>query len=48
MELELQDKHVLISGGSKGIGFACAKAFLREGARVSIVSRAPENLGSAR
>ncbi|MDR0440211.1 MAG: SDR family oxidoreductase [Candidatus Accumulibacter sp.] len=48
MELELQDKHVLIGGGSKGIGLACAQGFLREGARVSLVSRAPENLESAR
>jgi NAD(P)-dependent dehydrogenase (short-subunit alcohol dehydrogenase family) len=47
MELELQSKHVLIGGGSKGIGLACAKGFLREGARVSLVSRAPDNLESA-
>jgi NAD(P)-dependent dehydrogenase (short-subunit alcohol dehydrogenase family) len=47
MELELQGKHVLIGGGSKGIGLACAKGFLREGARVSIVSRKPDNLESA-
>jgi NAD(P)-dependent dehydrogenase (short-subunit alcohol dehydrogenase family) len=47
MELELQDKHVLIGGGSKGIGLACARGFLREGARVSLVSRAPDNLESA-
>ncbi|GHU30636.1 short-chain dehydrogenase/reductase [Betaproteobacteria bacterium] len=47
MELELQGKHVLISGGSKGIGLACAKAFLQEGARVSLVSRAQANIESA-
>jgi NAD(P)-dependent dehydrogenase (short-subunit alcohol dehydrogenase family) len=47
MELELQGKHVLISGGSKGIGLACAKTFLQEGARVSLVSRAQANLESA-
>jgi NAD(P)-dependent dehydrogenase (short-subunit alcohol dehydrogenase family) len=47
MELELQGKHVLISGGSKGIGFACAKAFLQEGSRVSLVSRASAHLESA-
>ena len=39
MDLQLQDKHVLITGGSKGIGLACAQAFLAEGARVSLVSR---------
>jgi NAD(P)-dependent dehydrogenase (short-subunit alcohol dehydrogenase family) len=44
MDLQLQGKHVLITGGSKGIGLACAQAFLAEGARVSLVSRSAENL----
>ena len=44
MDLQLQGKHVLITGGSKGIGLACARAFLTEGARVSLVSRSAENL----
>ena len=44
MDLQLKDKHVLITGGSKGIGLACAQAFLAEGARVSLVSRSVENL----
>lgn len=35
-------------GGSKGIGCACAAAFLAEGARVSLVSRSTENLEAAR
>ncbi len=48
MDLGLQDKHVLITGGSKGIGLACAQAFLREGARVTIVSRDPANLDNGR
>lgn len=47
MNLNLTDKHVLITGGSKGIGLACAQAFLAEGARVSINSRAVGNLKSA-
>jgi NAD(P)-dependent dehydrogenase (short-subunit alcohol dehydrogenase family) len=46
MDLELEGKHVLITGGSKGIGLACAHAFLQEGARVSLVSRSDENLRS--
>ena len=45
MELNLKDKHVLITGGSKGIGYACAAAFLAEGARVSLVSRSLEPKG---
>ena len=44
MDLQLQGKHVLITGGSKGIGLACAQAFLAEGARVSLVSRSADNL----
>jgi NAD(P)-dependent dehydrogenase (short-subunit alcohol dehydrogenase family) len=47
MNLNLQDKHVLVTGGSKGIGLACAQSFLAEGAKVSINSRDPENLKSA-
>ena len=48
MDLNLKDKHVLITGGSKGIGYACAAAFLAEGARVSLVSRSTEHLETAR
>lgn len=44
MDLQLANKHVLITGGSKGIGLACAKLFLKEGARVSLVSRSADNL----
>jgi NAD(P)-dependent dehydrogenase (short-subunit alcohol dehydrogenase family) len=39
MDLKLQNKHVLITGGSKGIGLACARAFAEEGAHVSLVAR---------
>ncbi len=39
MNLNLNGKHVLITGGSKGIGLACAAAFAQEGAHVSLVSR---------
>ena len=48
MDMELQQQHVLITGGSKGIGLACARLFLREGARVTLVSRALANLDAAR
>ena len=47
MDLRLQGKHVLITGGSKGIGLACAQAFLAEGANVSLVSRSEDNLAVA-
>jgi NAD(P)-dependent dehydrogenase (short-subunit alcohol dehydrogenase family) len=48
MDLNLSGKHILITGGSKGIGLACAQAFLAEGARVTLVSRSEANLARAR
>ena len=48
MKLGLEGKVVVITGGSKGIGLACARAFAREGARVSIASRSEANLNQAR
>lgn len=47
MDLGLKDKIVLITGGSKGIGYACAKLFLSEGARVAICSRSQANIDTA-
>jgi len=48
MKLGLERKIVLVTGGSKGIGLACARAFAAEGARVAIASRQQENLDRAR
>jgi 3-oxoacyl-[acyl-carrier protein] reductase len=39
MDLQLKDKNVVITGGTKGIGLAVAKAFLAEGAIVHVISR---------
>ncbi|HDR9472088.1 short-chain dehydrogenase/reductase [Burkholderia multivorans] len=39
MDLELSGKNVLITGATRGIGFACASTFAREGSRVVIVGR---------
>lgn len=39
MDLNLEGKRVLVTGGSKGIGFACAGAFAAEGCSVVIVAR---------
>jgi NAD(P)-dependent dehydrogenase (short-subunit alcohol dehydrogenase family) len=48
MDLELHGQNVLVTGGSKGIGLACAREFLAEGANVAIASRSEANLASAR
>jgi 3-oxoacyl-[acyl-carrier protein] reductase len=36
VETELAGKRVLVTGGSGGIGGACARAFMEEGARVAV------------
>ncbi len=48
MDLHLEGKVVLITGGSQGIGFAVARAFAAEGAALHLVSRSRENLERAR
>lgn len=45
MKIDLK-KNVLISGGSKGIGAACAEHFLKSGSNVGIFSRNLNNLKS--
>ena len=47
MDLGFAGKIVVVTGASKGIGFACAEAFAREGARVALVSRSAANLDAA-
>lgn len=47
MELKFNGKVVIVTGASKGIGLACAQAFLREGAKVALVSRSRPNLDAA-
>jgi 3-oxoacyl-[acyl-carrier protein] reductase len=48
MDLGLKGKSVLITGGSKGIGFACARSFAAEGCRVHVAARDPHRLNKAR
>jgi len=48
MDLKLAGRTVLVTGGSKGIGFACAMAFAAEGCAVHIASRSKDALEAAR
>ena len=47
MELELNNRRVLVTGGSQGIGYAIARGFLAEGCKVAIVSRDEARLRKA-
>ena len=44
MDLRLQGSHVLVTGASRGIGKACVRAFLDEGATVSALARTQQTL----
>jgi NAD(P)-dependent dehydrogenase (short-subunit alcohol dehydrogenase family) len=44
---QFQGRAVMVTGASKGIGYACAEAFAQAGAKVAIVSRSRENLEAA-
>jgi len=47
MDLGLRGKSVLITGGSKGIGLACARSFAAEGAHVQLAARSRDALEAA-
>ena len=47
MDLGIAGKWALVCGASKGLGFGCAQALVREGVNVIIVARGTEALNSA-
>lgn len=47
MDLDIKGKHALVCGGSKGLGYGCARALAMEGARVTLVARGEDDLRNA-
>ena len=48
MDLQLTGKRALVTGASSGLGLACARALIAEGATVTLVARGAERLEKAR
>ncbi len=46
--MNFQQKHIIITGGSSGIGKATAKLFAREGSQITIISRNIDKLTAAK
>ena len=44
----LQDKRILITGASRGLGSVCARAFAEQGARLVLMARSKEALEEVR
>jgi NAD(P)-dependent dehydrogenase (short-subunit alcohol dehydrogenase family) len=47
MDLQLAGKTALVTGGSAGIGLACARMLVTEGVHVAIAARDPDRLAAA-
>lgn len=47
MDLGITGKVALVTGASRGLGFACAERFAAEGCRIAIAARNPERIEAA-
>ncbi|MDB5416328.1 MAG: hypothetical protein JWR10_4663 [Rubritepida sp.] len=47
MDMELAGKRVVVTGASKGIGYACAEAFAAEGCDIVVAARTPDDAVAA-
>ena len=47
MDLGLQNKNIIVTGGTRGIGLAAAAACAAEGANISICGRTQDSLDAA-
>ena len=47
MDLGIKGRWALVCGASRGLGFGCAQALVREGVHVLMVARRPDVLAAA-
>jgi NAD(P)-dependent dehydrogenase (short-subunit alcohol dehydrogenase family) len=46
--MNLRDKKVVVTGGSRGLGLGLVEAFVEHGAKVTVVARDADALASVR